>query len=154
MPAHKLRYSVLEGRFAVCQLPATAPLPEWALRGSMFSITRTTTELSIVCSEVRSEEHAPAGVRAESGWACLRLQGPFPFEMTGVLTAFLNPLAAAGIAIFAVSTFDTDYVLLKNDRLSAALAALEQAGHERLHERLDERLHERLDERSGEPSPA
>ena len=134
MPPHRLRYSVLEDRFAVCQLAPTAALPEWALRGSVFSITRTQTELSVVCSE----EHVPAGVRAEFGWACLRLQGPFPFEMTGVLAAFLNPLAAAGIAIFAVSTFDTDYVLLKNDRLNAALATLEKAGHERLDEPLDE----------------
>jgi hypothetical protein len=64
-------------------------------------------------------------------WAAIRLQGPFPFEMTGVLAAILNPLAASEIGIFALSTFDTDYILVKADRLLAAECALNQAGHEK-----------------------
>jgi hypothetical protein len=74
----------------------------------------------------------PAGVRAELDWAAIRLQGPFPFEMTGVLAAILNPLAAEGIGIFAISTFDTDYVLVKAERVHAADDALRRAGHERV----------------------
>lgn len=74
----------------------------------------------------------PPGARAESGWACLQLHGPFPFAMTGILAAILNPLAEAGIGIFAVSTFDTDYVLIQEARLQAADLALQQAGHRRI----------------------
>jgi hypothetical protein len=91
----------------------------------VFCITRTADELSVVCAE----EHVPSGVQAEDGWNCIQLQGPFPFEMTGVLTSILNPLAAAGIGVFAMSTFDTDYVLVKADRLQAAQDALRLAGH-------------------------
>lgn len=74
----------------------------------------------------------PPGARAESGWVCLQLHGPFPFAMTGILAAILNPLAEAGIGIFAVSTFDTDYVLIQEARLRAADLALQQAGHRRI----------------------
>jgi hypothetical protein len=86
--------------------------------------------VSIVCAE----ELVPGEIHAEKDWACIQLQGPFPFEMTGVLAAILNPLASAGIGIFAVSTFDTDYVLIKADRLRAAEQVLQQAGHERISE--------------------
>ncbi len=92
-----------------------------------FSITRTANELSIVCEG----ERVPAGVQAELDWATIQLQGPFPFEVTGVLAAILNPLAAEGIGIFAISTFDTDYILVKADRLFAAEWILNQAGHEK-----------------------
>jgi uncharacterized protein len=125
---HRLRYSILEGRFAICRLAADSLVPEWAAASKFFSITRTANELSIVCDE----GHVPAGTQSESGWACIQLQGPFPFAMTGVLAAVLNPLASAEVGIFAVSTFDTDYVLVKADRLQAAEEALQQAGHERI----------------------
>ena len=123
----KIRYSVLEGTFAVCRLAPTVAIPEWALRAGLFSITRTAEELSLVCPET----HVPAGIPAEYGWACLQLQGPFPFAMSGVLAAFIEPLAEAGIGIFAISTFDTDCVLVKTDRLATTIAKLEQAGHMR-----------------------
>jgi uncharacterized protein len=74
----------------------------------------------------------PAGVQAELDWAALQLQGPFPFEMSGILAAILNPLADEGIGIFAISTFDTDYVLVKADHVQAADDALRRAGHEKI----------------------
>ena len=123
----KTRYAVLEGTFAVCRLAPTVPVPEWSLRAGFFSITRTADELSLVCAET----HVPTGIPAEYGWACLQLQGPFPFAMSGVLAAFIEPLADAGIGILAISTFDTDCVLVKTDRLAATIATLEQAGHTR-----------------------
>jgi hypothetical protein len=128
LAAHQLRYSVLPGRYAVCRLAPDAAVPEWATRSKWFSITRTANELSIV----GEQERVPEGVLSESGWACLRLEGPFPFELTGVLAAVLNPLAAAGIGIFAVSTFDTDCILIKADRIESAEEALRQAGHQRI----------------------
>jgi hypothetical protein len=100
-------------------------VPEWAFGEGFFCVTQTAEELSIVCEETR----VPAGVRVERDWAALKLEGPFPFTMTGVLTSFLQPLAEAGIPIFVVSTFDTDHVLMKRDRVEPALKALRAAGH-------------------------
>ena len=101
-------------------------MPEWAVGEGFFCVTQTAEELSIVCEETR----VPAGVRVERDWVALKLDGPFPFAMTGVLTSFLQPLAEAGVPIFVVSTFDTDYVLMKRDKLEAAIKALGAAGHE------------------------
>jgi len=126
--AHQLKYSVLSGKFAVCRMAPGTTIPEWVTSSKFFSITRSADELSVVCDE----ECVPAGVRSEAGWACIHLHGPFPFQMTGVLAAILNPLAAANIGIFAVSTFDTDYILIKSDEVQAAEQALSAAGHERV----------------------
>jgi len=75
-------------------------------------------------------KQVPGDVKVEAGWACFKLEGPFPFTQTGVLASFLNPLAKAQIPIFAVSTFDTDYVLVKEETVAAALSTLQNAGHE------------------------
>ena len=72
----------------------------------------------------------PQNVKAEPGWACLKLDGPFPFSQAGVLASFILPLAEHAVPIFAISSFDTDYVLVKHDDLSGALEALKDAGHE------------------------
>ena len=78
---------------------------------------------------ISPEEAVPAGVRAQCGWRCLRVRGPLAFELTGVLASLAAPLAAAGVPIFALSTFDTDYLLVPGERLDEALAALGAAGH-------------------------
>jgi uncharacterized protein len=122
---HNLKYRVLPERLAVCQLAADAPVPSWAQEGGFFCVTRSTDELSIVCEDHR----VPEGVRAERGWVALKLEGPFPFSMTGVLVSFLRPLAEAKIPIFAISTFDTDYVLVKREDLERAKKSLVTAGH-------------------------
>ena len=101
-------------------------MPEWAVGEGFFCLTQTAEELSIVCVETR----VPLDVRVERDWVAMKLEGPFPFAMTGVLTSFLQPLAEAVVPIFVVSTFDTDYVLMKRDRLDAAIRALGTAGHE------------------------
>ena len=90
-----------------------------------MSITRTADEVSIVCPE----SVVPDGVIAERGWRVLKLRGPFAFDDVGILASFAAPLAAAGISLFAVSTFDTDYILIKSAALPAALTALRAAGH-------------------------
>lgn len=123
-----LRFSVLPGTFAVVRFPPDAVVPENTLVPPFHSVTRTPDELSLVCPD-----HAvPEGARAEPGWAVLVLAGPFPFELTGILASVLAPLAAAGVGIFALSTFDTDYVLVRRKQLDAAVAALVAAGHERV----------------------
>lgn len=122
-----LKYSLLAGRHAICKLPCDAPIPEWAFRQPGFcSVTRTRDELSIVCSETSF----PAQVDAARGWICLKLHGPFAFSETGILNSFVAPLAACGIGIFAVATFDTDYVLIQEQSWPKASQALRAAGHE------------------------
>ncbi len=90
-----------------------------------MSITRTARELSVVCPE----SAAPHGVAVERGWRLLEIHGPLAFGQIGVLAGFLSPLAAAGVSVFVVSTFDTDYVLVKETHVAAACAALTAAGH-------------------------
>jgi hypothetical protein len=117
------QFSVEEGQWAIARLPPDAPIPEWAQSAVFSSVTRTRDELSIVCPESAVLE----GVRREGGWAMLKLTGPFPFTEVGILSAFLTPLAAQGVSIFAISTFDTDYVLVRRADLGRALEALEGA---------------------------
>ncbi len=123
-----MKYRVLAERLAVCQLASDAGIPAWTLEddGRFSCVVRTPEELSIVSAEDR----IPDVVRAERGWLALKLEGPFPFSMTGVLASFLQPLAEAQIPIFALSTFDTDYVLVKRESVAAAVVALGAAGHE------------------------
>lgn len=116
-----MKLALLEGHFAVCRLAPDAALPP-----RFFSATRTAEELSVVCLE----EDAPPTARQESGWSCLRVEGPLDFALTGILASLAVPLAEAGVSIFAISTFDTDYLLVKTASLSTALEALRAAGHE------------------------
>jgi uncharacterized protein len=120
-----MRLSILPSPVAVCRLAPDAAVPDWA-RGAFLSITRTADELSIVCDD----DAVPAEIQAERNWRVLKLEGPIPFEMTGVAAALLAPLAAAGISIFLVSTYDTDYLLLKSASFERALGVLRGAGYE------------------------
>jgi hypothetical protein len=115
---------ILPDRLAVCRLPADAPFPEWTRPGDLLALVRTRDELSIVCAE----RYVPPEVRAERGWRAVMVQGPLEFSLTGVLASLAVPLARAGVSVFALSTFDTDYVLVKEDALDRAVAALTGAG--------------------------
>jgi hypothetical protein len=115
---------LLPDPYAVCRLPPDAETPSWA-GGAFVSITRTAQELSVVCRA----DAVPAGVRHEGGWRGLRVAGTLDFALVGVLASLLGPLAAAGVSVFVVSTFDTDYVLVRGQQLPEALAALSAAGH-------------------------
>jgi hypothetical protein len=107
------------------RLPADSPLPLWATDAEFFSVTRTSDELSIVCPAAR----VPHGVVAETGWSVLKVNGPFALSEVGVLAALSAPLALANVSLFAISTFDTDYLLVSDKQLDAAIAALHSAGH-------------------------
>src|SRR5271170_7736714 len=107
----KLQFRRLPGTYAICRLPPDAPLPAWAERGTFTSITRTAEELSIVCPL----ESVPAEHRTGIRWCCFQLVGPFAFSQVGILASFLTPLAASGIPIFAISTYDTDHVLVSEE---------------------------------------
>jgi hypothetical protein len=113
--------TVLPGTLAVCRLPPSERIPSWALElhEGFVSITRTPDELSIVCPQ----EAVPPDTTVEEGFRALMVPGPIPFEVTGVLAKIATPLAAAGIPIFAIATYDTDYVLVRETDVDRALAA-------------------------------
>lgn len=116
---------------AVCRLPPADALPRWADQAfqPLVSITRTAEELSVVLPQA----NVPSDVQAERGWRALSVRGPLPFHLTGILASLAAPLAEAGVPIFALSTHDTDWLLVGHDRVSDACAALEDAGH-RIHD--------------------
>lgn len=121
-----LRLRVLETRLAICRLDPEAAVPPLAREVPFFSITRTTGELSIICPE----ECVSDGAISEKGWQALEVVGPLDFSLVGILVSVAAPLAEAGVSIFAVSTYDTDYVLVKEEQLDLAVDALRGRGYE------------------------
>lgn len=119
--------TLLEGRLAICRLAPDELLPPWTARATapLLSITRTPAELSIVAAE----SAVPHGVVCSRGWRALMLVGPFDLETVGVLASVAAPLAEAGVSLFALATYDTDYILVAEPNLDRALAALCAAGH-------------------------
>lgn len=144
----RFELTLLPERFAISRLAADSPIPSWATQGPFFSVTRTGEELSVVCElsrvpiGVQSQPGwprtdlkpnglgaSPIGAEPVRGWRVFKVHGPFVLSEIGVLSALAAPLAEAKISLFALSTFDTDYLLVASETLSAAIAALERAGH-------------------------
>ncbi len=125
---HELKFRRLSGPYVVVRLAPGEAVPAWAGEGEFTSVSRSADELSIVCPA----GNLPHSIEAKLHWTCLKLEGPFAFSLTGVLLAFIEPLSSKGIPIFAVSTFDTDYVLIQEEWIGAALNALRDAGHKLL----------------------
>jgi hypothetical protein len=125
MQEHRLKLAVTSDRLAVCRLESDASVPAWATAGHFFSITKTAGELSIVCAQ----ESVPSDVRCERGWRSLKVEGPLDFSLTGVMLSLAAPLARAGISLFAISTYDTDYLLVKEGDLDGAVLSLSNSGH-------------------------
>jgi hypothetical protein len=120
-----LELRILPEVLAVCRLEPSAPVPPWAERGAFRCQTRTATELSIVCSDGA----VPPGVASSSGWRAIAVAGTLDFALTGILASLAEPLAAADISIFVVSTYDTDYLLVKDAALARSVEVLTAAGH-------------------------
>ena len=120
---------LLPDRFAICRFGPREETPTWvdSAGGGFASVTRSEHELSVICRE--SAVSAVGEFPADRGWRALRAVGPFAFDVVGVLASLAAPLATAGVPIFAISTYETDYLLVKHTDLSAALAALRGAGH-------------------------
>jgi uncharacterized protein len=123
---HCLKFCSLREAYAILRLEPDAPTPDWVPEAEFTSITRSQDELSIVCPA----QALPAHLHSPHRWTCLKLEGPFPFSLTGVLLSFIQPLSDNGIPIFAISTYDTDYVLIQEEFAGKAITALQQAGHE------------------------
>lgn len=125
MTADSLTMSLVPGRLAICRLDAAAELPGWAASDVFSSATRTLGELSVVCPE----DQVPAGVRSDRGWRALKLEGPLQLTMTGIIASMAAPLAEAGIPIFTIATYDTDYLLVRESQLDESVATLRERGH-------------------------
>lgn len=121
----KLTLTILPDPFAVCRLSPDADIPAWTQNEEFYSITRSKDELSIVCMS----KAVPENIRAECDWSALKVRGPLDFSLTGILAAIINPLSEAKIPIFAISTYDTDYVFVREDSLSQVVAILSGEGY-------------------------
>lgn len=117
-----LRMSILEDKYGVCRL-REKELPEW-IKGDFVSITKTQDEISVVCKEI----FIPEGVKCESGWRIMKVVGPLDFSLIGILSFISTTLANNDISIFALSTYDTDYILVKDEQLEVAKYALQKQG--------------------------
>ena len=129
-PDTSFTLEVLPDRLAICRLEPDQADLDWDLGEGLLSVTFTDEEVSVVCEEA----HAPGDAEVSRGWRCLRVAGPLDFEMVGVLATLAAPLAAEGVSIFAISTFDTDHILVRHADLERAVAALRGAGHEVMEE--------------------
>jgi hypothetical protein len=125
----KLKLQLLEEKFTISKLPVFDGLPQIIANGEMCFVMRTDDELTVITPEFM----APNNVQQEQGWRGLRIEGTIPFQAVGVLVSLLQPLADAEVSVFAVSTFNTDYVFLHEEQLVAAVQALQQVGHEFVH---------------------
>jgi hypothetical protein len=123
--AGQLEIDLLSEHFAVVRLGPESGIPEWATSSSLFSVTRTPDELSITCPEAV----LPASVAGTRGFRCLRVRGPLAFSEVGILESLARPLARAGVGILALSTCDTDYLLVAHDSIESAVSALTMSGH-------------------------
>jgi uncharacterized protein len=120
-----MKLYLLKDKFAICRLDNTAPIPDWLKESTFCSISRTFDELSFVCSQ----ESIPESIKCNKDWLCLQVEGPLPFDKTGILASLTAPLAKANVPIFVFSTFDTDYIMVKDEDLERAKATLKAEGH-------------------------
>lgn len=121
-----MQLRTLPDSYAVVRLEPGSDLPEWVDKGPFRSVTRTEHEVSVVCRD----HDVPEGESVDRGWTVLETKGPLDFTLVGVIASLVQPLAAAEIPIFVISTFETDYVLVRSSNLARAADALERAGHE------------------------
>jgi hypothetical protein len=124
MAKSQLTISVLPEHLSICRLEADALVPAWIEKGTFVSVTRTREELTVICPQ----EHVPAEVKLSRNWRALKLEGPFDLDLVGLLVSVAAPLAQAGVGILPVGTYETDYVLVRQDQLDAAIRALRFVG--------------------------
>jgi hypothetical protein len=125
MDFRRLSLKILPERMAVCRFDPAAALPDWIAEVGFYSITRTEEELTIVCPET----HLTPGIGSEAGWRCFQVRGLQDFSEIGIIFSLTRPLAANGIPVFVISTFNTDYLMVKDNDLAKAVDALSAEGH-------------------------
>jgi uncharacterized protein len=121
-----LTMKLMEGTFCVVRLEKDSEIPGWINKGAFYSITRTNDELSIVCLQ----NSIPQDCKIEKDWRILKIEGVLDFSLVGILAAISTLLANNKISIFAISTYDTDYILVKNDKIEEAISILTANNYE------------------------
>ena len=119
---------LLPEHYAICRLAPASEFPMWGIGASLWSLTRTADETSLVCAESGMPAETGAVV-VSRGWRALRVAGSMDLGMVGVMAQLSSALAAAGVAIFVIATYDTDYLLVRADDLDHSLATLESVGY-------------------------
>ena len=130
MDLRKLSLKILPDRMAVCRFDPAAPLPDWIEETGFYSLTRTEAELTIVCPEA----HLAPGTTSDVGWRCFKVRGLLDFSEIGIIFSVTRPLAENGVSVFVISTFNTDYFMVKENDLAKAVEALTAEGHQVLKE--------------------
>ena len=125
MGQRQLKISLLKDKYGICTLPNDAPIPDWVSNESLASITRTDKELTIVCRQ----DIIPSELKSDLNWRCFKIDGSFDLNQIGVISSISSPLADAGISIYVISTYDTDYFLVKEDNLEQTISTLSNSGH-------------------------
>lgn len=120
MPEKFLTMKLLKEKYGVCSLNKEDAIPEWAQCDQFYSITKTMDELSVVCPQ----DCIPGNIKCEKEWRIIKVEGPLDFSLIGILASISTILANKGISIFAVSTYDTDYILVKEKDITSAIDAL------------------------------
>jgi len=123
--ARELRLAVMPGLYAIARFAPDASLPCEYVKSAFYSMSKTDEELSLVCEEKLLSSHA----KAQRGRRLIRVEGTLAFSLTGILASLVTPLAEAAVSVFSVSTYDTDYLLVRDEDLDKAITALERAGH-------------------------
>jgi hypothetical protein len=123
--SQRLTLVVHRGLYCICRLGPGEPLPAWTARSEFCSVTRTPEELSVVCDQ----DVVPPQIEANRGWRLLRVQGTLDFSLVGVLAGLTTTLANANVTVFAASTHDTDYLLVRDETLDRAIMAFREAGY-------------------------
>jgi len=121
-----MNLSIIPNKFAICRLDPDRKVPDWALNDIFFNISKTTEEFSVVTLQ----NSVPLGIKAERDWRIIKVAGPMDLNLTGVLLSIARPLADGQVAIFALSTYDTDYIMVKDTDLEKAKRILIESGFE------------------------
>ena len=125
MIQRRLHFSLLKDKYGICTLPNTTQIPKWALMESLVSITRTKEELTIVCRQ----DIIPSQYQSDLNWRCFRIDGTFDLNQLGVISSVSLPLAEAGISIYVISTYKTDYFLVQEEKIKQTISVLSGSGH-------------------------
>jgi len=120
-----LSLSILKETFAICRFSPTEKIPDWTLKGSFYSVTHTDDELSVVCPQNLVEN----AEKIDKGWKVFKVEGALDFSLVGIMANLSSTLASGGVGVFVISTYDTDYVLVKKENLEKAIELLSKAGH-------------------------
>lgn len=121
---NQLTFILADGVFSLCRLAPEDAIPSWALSSDFYTISKTNDELSVVCES----QYVPAGIKQDGNWRLLKIAAVLDLSLTGITAKFSTALANAGVNLCVIATYETDYILVKQEKLQTAITALQDAG--------------------------